>query len=220
MGFFGAGTLQIRDPGDGTLALVTPWGTWRFVEVAPLYFRQVDAPFSIVFREDGRGQITHLLTDYTPMFGFEKLNWYETSGFNMALLLVCVLIFLSMILVAAIGAIRKHRMSGDREPTPRGARMAQWVILGICILNLLFVLGSALWGNPKPVYGVSMIFQIVLGMGVLSAALTVAALVGTVLAWKNSYWSIAARVHYTLVTVTAVAFVWFLNYWNLLGWRF
>jgi hypothetical protein len=42
----------------------------------------------------------------------------------------------------------------------------------------------------------------------------------SVLAWKNSYWGIAARVHYTLVTVAAVAFVWFLNYWNLLGWRF
>jgi hypothetical protein len=26
--------------------------------------------------------------------------------------------------------------------------------------------------------------------------------------------------HYTLVTVAAVAFVWFLNFWNLLGWRF
>jgi hypothetical protein len=36
----------------------------------------------------------------------------------------------------------------------------------------------------------------------------------------NSYWGIGARVHYTLVTVAAVAFVWFLNYWNLLGWRF
>jgi hypothetical protein len=37
---------------------------------------------------------------------------------------------------------------------------------------------------------------------------------------KNNYWGIATRVHYTLVTVAAVAFVWFLNYWNLLGWRF
>ena len=31
---------------------------------------------------------------------------------------------------------------------------------------------------------------------------------------------IAGRAYYTLVTVTAVAFVWFMNYWNLLGWRF
>jgi hypothetical protein len=42
----------------------------------------------------------------------------------------------------------------------------------------------------------------------------------TVLAWKDSYWSFAGRAYYTLVTVAALAFVWFLNYWNLLGWRF
>ena len=50
--------------------------------------------------------------------------------------------------------------------------------------------------------------------------LTVAALVYTVLAWKDRLWGLTGRVHYTLVTVAAVAFVWFLNYWNLLGWRF
>ena len=74
--------------------------------------------------------------------------------------------------------------------------------------------------NPVPLFGVSMICKIVLGLDVLTAVLTVGALVYSVVAWKNSYWGIAARVHYMLVTVAAVAFVWFLNYWNLLGWRF
>ena len=133
----------------------------------------------------------------------------------MALALGCVLMFLSMILVASIRFIRNRR-----NPAPRGARMAQWIILGISVLNLLFLVGTALWGNPFPLFGVSMIYKIVLGLGVLSAALTVGALVYTALAWKNNYWGIAARVYYTLVTVAAVAFVWFLNYWNLLGWRY
>jgi hypothetical protein len=62
--------------------------------------------------------------------------------------------------------------------------------------------------------------QIALGLGVLSALLTPAALVYTVLAWKDRYWGVAFRAYYTLVTVAAVAFVWFLNQWNLLGWRY
>jgi hypothetical protein len=70
------------------------------------------------------------------------------------------------------------------------------------------------------VLSLSLIAKLVLGLGVLSAALTVGALVYTVLAWKNSYWGIAGRMYYTLVTVAAVAFVWLLNNWNLLGWRF
>jgi hypothetical protein len=119
-----------------------------------------------------------------------------------------------------IRAIRDRRQSGERKPAPRGARIAEWIILGICILNLLFVVGSMLWNNPRPSFGISMNFQLVLGLGVLAAVLTIGALVYTVLAWKDNYWSLAGRTYYTLVTVAALAFVWFLNYWNLLGWRY
>src|SRR5215207_6587548 len=213
-------TVEISDSGDGTLLFTNPWGEWRFVEVEPLYFRQVDGPFNTVFREDDQGRITRMFTDYTPMFAFEKLKWYETPAFNMALALSCVFIFLSMIPVVLIRLIRNRRPSGDRKPPPRGARVAYWIIVGICVLNLLFVIGTVLWFNPVPVFGVSIIYRIVLGVGVLAAVLTVGALLNSVLAWKRGYWGIAARVHYTLVTVAAVAFVWFLNYWNLLGWRF
>ena len=38
----------------------------------------------------------------------------------------------------------------------------------------------------------------------------------TVRAWMRHYWGVAARVHYTLVVLAGLAFVWFLYYWNLL----
>ena len=217
---FGMSTAKISDSGDGTLLFTNPWGEWRFVEVKPLYFRQVDGPFHILFREDEQGRITRMFTDYTPMLAFEKLAWYEAPGFNMALAAGCVLAFLSMIAVASIRFIRNRRLSGDRKPAPSGARVAYGIVVGLSALNLLFVVGTVLWGNPVPLFGVSLIYKIVLGLGVLSAVLTVGALIYSVLAWKRGYWGIAARVHYTLVTVAALAFVWFLNFWNLLGWRF
>jgi len=216
-----AGTVEIRDPGDGTLLLATPYGEWRFVEVEPLYFRQLDGPFGLAFREDDQGRITHMSTDLMPQFAFDKLNWYETPGFDMALLLVCVLAFLSMIPVVLIRALRNRRLHGDRKPAPRAARVAGWIILGISVLNLLFLVGLALWGMPpSPVHPLTLIAKIVLGLGVLSAVLTAGALVYAVLTWKNSYWGVAFRAYYTLATVAAVAFVWFLNQWNLLGWRY
>jgi CubicO group peptidase (beta-lactamase class C family) len=219
---FGMSTVKISDPGDGTLLFTNPWGKWRFVETKPLYFRQVDAPFHILFREDERGRTTYMFTDYTPMLAFQKLAWYETPLFNIALAASCVLMFVSMIVVAAIRFIRSRRQSGDRKPAPRGARVAYGIIVGICVLNLLFVVGTVVWGvaNINPLFGVSMIYKIVLGLGVLAAVLTVGALIYSVLAWKRGYWGISTRLHYTLVTVAAVAFVWFLNFWNLLGWRF
>jgi len=211
--------FEVSDPGDGTLL----FAKWRFVEVEPLYFRQVDGPFGIAFREDDRGRITHLFSDYMPNVAFEKLDWYETRGFHMALALGSVLIFLSMIPAGLIRLIRDFRRSDERKPTSRGARVAYWIILGISVLNLLFLVGIML-GQAELMQNVLLdppwIMKIALGLGVLAAVLTAGALVCTVLAWKNSYWGIASRLYYTLGTVAALAFVWFLNYWNLLGWRY
>ena len=63
--------------------------------------------------------------------------------------------------------------------------------------------------NPNPPITVPQLVAYALATGVY-----------TVLAWKDSYWGITGRLYYTLVTIASVAFVWFLNYWNLLGWRY
>jgi hypothetical protein len=217
------GAAEVSAPGDGTLLVPVAGVGYRFVEVAPLYFRQVDGPFNLVFREDDRGRITYLFTDLMPQYALVKLDWYEAPGFNMALALSCVLIFLSMIPVAVIRFLQNRRLGGEQRPAPRGARVASWIILGICLLNLLFLVGVALKFppvQPSELHSLSSITKIALGLGVVSAVLTVGALIYTALAWKNRYWGIAGRMYYTLVTFAAVAFVWFLNFWNWLGWRY
>ena len=211
--------IEISDPADGTLLYKDRGIEMRLVEVEPLYFRQPDSPFGVLFREDDRGRITHMFADVAPQYAYEKLKWYETASFNMALLLVCVLIYLSMLPVAVIRFIRNRRLSRDRNPA---SRIANWFIVGISVLNLLFVVGTMLMvsGLGFPRFGVTLTDKISLGLGVLSALLVVGALIYTALAWKHRYWGVAFRVYYTIVTLASVAFVWFLNQWNLLGWRF
>jgi hypothetical protein len=222
-GLFGAGyPAEISDPGDGALLLNLEGHEYRLVEVEPLYFRQVDGPFAVAFREDEQGRITHLFTDLIPQYAEVKLDWFETTGFNMALALGCIFIFLSVIPVGLIRFIQNRR-SRDLKPTPRGSRAAYWIILGISVLNLLFLAGmmrGIQQSTSNILLDLPLFMKMVLGLGVLSVVLTAGALAYTVLAWKNSYWGIAGRVYYTLVTIAAVAFVWFMNYWNLLGWRY
>jgi CubicO group peptidase (beta-lactamase class C family) len=206
--------IDIKNPGDGTLLVVTPWLQFNAVEESPLYFRQLNGPMHIAFREDDQGRIAYLFTDFIPQFDFEKAQWYETVNFNMPLLLASLLLSFSVLPVAMIRAIRNRH-----QTTPRWVRVATSLIVGISILNLLFVAGNVIWGEQL-VFGVSLAYKVTLGLGVLSAVLTVGALVYTVLAWKNGYWSTVFRAYYTLVTIAAVAFIWFLNFWNLLGWRY
>jgi len=223
IGLLGGFTIEVTAPGDGTLLIPMEGLELRFVEVEPLYFQQVDGSFSLVFREDDRGNITHMFTDIQPQNGFVKLGWYEAPGFNMILVQICLLILLSMLPVGLTRAIRNRRVSTDRDTASRGSRAADSILFGICLLNLLFLVGLAIWFrpmHPSELHSLSLTVEIVMGLGVLAALLTPVALVYTVLAWKDRYWGSAYRVYYTLVTIAVVAFIWFLHYWNWLGWRY
>jgi CubicO group peptidase (beta-lactamase class C family) len=220
--FIGAYTVDVSNPGDGTLLVNVQGVGERFVEVSPLRFRELDGPFLLVFGEDAQGRITSLATDLEPQYAALRLEWYETAGFNMILLLALVLAFLSAVLVAAVRPIWRRLRRVDRPTAPsRAARTASRVILAISLLNLGVVAGTFAWVmQPSELHPPTLGYEVVLGMGVLSAVLTVGAVVLTVLSWKDRYGGLALRVHHSLVTVAAVAFVWFLNNWNMLGWRY
>ncbi|HNS62743.1 MAG TPA: serine hydrolase domain-containing protein [Anaerolineales bacterium] len=212
-------TINVNNPGDGTLLLESPFGNWSIVEEEPLYFRFVDSAYHVAFREDEQGRIVYLFTDLTPMMSFEKVPWYETLGFNMPLLMISLLMFLSMLIVTLVRFIRDRRLVANPQPFSPSARTASRLIVGVSLLNLLFIVGNVMWGE-QIVFGIPFAYKVVLGLGVLSALLTIGAVIYCVLAWKDRYWGAAYRIFYTLVTLAAVAFVWFLNQWNLLGWRY
>ena len=93
--------------------------------------------------------------------------------------------------------------------------------MAISLLNLVFLCGMLFgYHPPTELHDVALPIKLLLTTTVMSALLTAAALIYIVLAWKNRYWGIAFRAYYTLITAAALAFVWFLNQWNLLGWQF
>lgn len=210
-------TVEVNNPGDGTLFLHTPYGDWHIVEESPLYFRQVDGPYHFVFRENEQGRVAYLFTDYTPMLGFEKMQWYETLDFNLPVLLGSLLVFLSALSMAFIRAMLKRY--GKLSPQPSSADLAYRLMVGVSLVNILFVFGNMVWGEQL-FFGIPPAYKLVLALGVLSAVLTVGAVTYCMLAWKDRFWSVAFRLYYTLVTAAAGAFIWFLNFWNLLGWRY
>ena len=215
---FGAFTYAVSAPGDGTLIVSLEGFELRFVEVEPLYFRQIDGSSSLVFFEDDRGRITRFYTDFAPQYSAKRAPWYELRSFNMPLVIISVLLFISMLITAPVQAVINRRRGAHLRPA---ARTARWILVAISLLNLVFLCGMLFgYHPPTELHGVAPSINLLLTTTVMSALLTAAALVYIVLAWKNRYWGIALRVYYTLVTAAALAFVWFLNQWNLLGWQF
>jgi hypothetical protein len=193
----------------------------RYTEVEPLLFRSLDGTDYLYFREDSRGQITH-------MFGrigeepatFEKVLWYEQDTVQLGLIVLLLLGFLSALAWPVTALVR--RLRGGQTLDPRLARLARWLAIVVGILNLLFVVGFAAvlmqglsGASPYPPSW----FIALLVIPIVTAVLSIALLVLAVLAWKNRYWSLVGRLHYSLVTLAALTFVWFVNYWNLLGFK-
>jgi hypothetical protein len=112
--------------------------------------------------------------------------------------------------------VRRHR--GRRKP-PRAARLAGALACGTAVLNagLLawFLLSLVGFGETYvwPTQSVSAITYLWL----LSVPLTLGLVVLAALAWWNRYWGLVGRMHYALVALASVLFVWILVNWNLIG---
>ena len=59
-----------------------------------------------------------------------------------------------------------------------------------------------------------------LKLTVIELILAVALIVMLIFAWKKSYWTLIARLHYSAATAAVIFMLWWLNYWNLLGYSF
>ncbi len=94
--------------------------------------------------------------------------------------------------------------------------------LALSGLNVLFLVGFAVWyfGFYDLPYDVPAGLVAWFIIPIVTTLLAVASVICTLLAWRERTWSLPGRLHYTLVTLGALAFVGWLTYWNLLGFRF
>ena len=87
------------------------------------------------------------------------------------------------------------------------------------MLNLTF-LGPLAASNPMAIgFGYPLALRLGMLLPLLSMVPALAALIYAVLAWRDRLWSLAMRVHFTLVALAIPIFLWQLRYWHLLGWR-
>jgi CubicO group peptidase (beta-lactamase class C family) len=185
----------------------------QWVEVAPLLFRQVDSQETVAFRADDQGQITYMFRGNLPIVGYRKLAWYEPIALQYGLLAGCVVLFLSTLVVWPIGWLVVGRKGA---PRPRLAVLARSLAWGISALYLLFLVLFVVGISDL---SITPLAKAALAVALVATALTAGMVTCAGLAWQRRYWNVVGRAHYTLVTLGALAFIWFLNYWNLLGFR-
>jgi CubicO group peptidase (beta-lactamase class C family) len=212
--------ITIVPAGDGALLVSSAWyGEIRFVPVEPMVFAQEGDPQSIlIFQADGSGEIRRVFIQDDPTTVLEKLPWYGDFSLHYAILIVAVLLFVSVLGLAfarwILGLIRKP-VNAEPRPAVIGRRVFSLLsLIGIFFpVGFIFAFGGIAYGDLT-------LLTAVLALPVILIALMLVAAGFLIRAWKETYWRIVERIYFTVVLAASAAYLWSLNYWNLIGWKY
>jgi hypothetical protein len=127
----------------------------------------------------------------------------------------------SFVIAVVVNSLVEGSWVAAGGSTARLSSLARCALIVVAILAILFDRSlDRIFDLREIATGDVAMLKALLIIPMLLTVLTVGPVVFTGLAWTQGYWYVGERTHYTLVTLGAVVYVWFLNYWNLLGWRF
>jgi len=214
-GLLQAASITSTDDGGLVARNLGTFGTTHWVPVEPLVYREVTSQDLLVFHEDGDGRIVRALLGSQPIVAFERLAWYESTGFHVGLVAVSVAAFLS----AVVGWPLTRRWRRGGTTLSRAARPTAW---GASAAFLAFLGGLAVvLRDPMEIaFGVPPLLRVVLAIGLVGSVLTLVGLYLAVRTWVRGEGTFVGRLHHSVVVAAGAAFVWFLDAWNLLGFRY
>jgi CubicO group peptidase (beta-lactamase class C family) len=223
--------IEVHDRGDGHIQVdmgdKSGYGKVDLVETAPWRFEQTNGEGigQVVFHVDADGEVSQMLLGNLPIFAYTKMAWYETLMFNLILLGLAGLVFVSALLFWP-GHWLWRRVRGKRQVTgdtlqaakparhSSGASLVFWIALIGCalyvvtLLLLILSLGADIYGRPESLDAVFVMVWIALGLAVLTV-------LGVGVAWVRRYWSPLQRVHESVLALAMVAVGWQFIFWNI-----
>ncbi len=205
---------RVSTLGDGRLSVqFSPDGAGQeLVEVEPLHYRTTDGRIDFIFQQDAQGRPVGFASG---AYVTEKVAWYDTSRAHQMLLVFFLIAFLAATIAGIILSIRR----------PATGRLGRW---SVRLLILTAALNAAFLVILAVVLGVSDVdFSLGLPawLAVVSAGPILTGLLAVALAalwsvhWRRQTIPRRALALYAAFVLTALAFIPWLNYWNLVGFR-
>ncbi|MEJ2711411.1 MAG: serine hydrolase [Anaerolineales bacterium] len=197
---------------DGSLQV---WGR-RYAPVTPAVFQDPASGDTIAFEVGPNGKANFLFQARTA---HRRMDWLETPGVQMGLLGFAVLVFLSgaarLVFQILKGSAARNKLSLWLSGLVSSLSLV--FLVALVVLLLPVATGGDIWQfSFEPSFGL----RFVLALPVLITFLAALLLVETSMAWWKGRQSRLARLYHTFVLFGVAALLFFLDTWNLLGWRF
>jgi len=190
----------------------------RWVEIEPLLFLEHGGHRRLAFRENGKGEITHVFPGFMVGISGEKIGFFDSMAW---FVLIVSLAVAGAIGTAISGWLRRNASVEQTRAETLAGRMMTWLALVWLLFFVLFSLAmvqllSGAFFEPFP----APLMYVSLWVLVIAAILTALAVPGLYPVWRDGSWPVWRRLRHTLVLVILVATVLTLNDWNVLGFRY
>jgi hypothetical protein len=193
-------------------------GGAQLVETEPGLLVEVGHPDVKLVMKEENGRM--IISTPWPQ-AYIKARWYEKVSLHRFILIGGMLLFLAAmfnwIKTFFVGMFKRE----SRPLLPHLARLAGG-LFGLSYLVFVFML-VMLISKVDPAFGVpSMTFGMPSWFGTMMAVPIITAIFGLVMAtfavfaWTKRYWTVGARISYTILSVWGLAVIWSLHFWNLL----
>ncbi|ACL76982.1 serine hydrolase [Ruminiclostridium cellulolyticum] len=223
--FSNDGEMKILNSKEGALFMHStsfegnPIAT-KLIQTGDLILKRQDDNSDIVFQKDKQGNTAYAFNN-EPQKTFEKIHWYETRDFNFITLTACMLIFIFNIIGITFSFFR--RKNKKKESSLTKLELASNATLwSVCMLNVISMIAFVLLlmtATYEIQYGLPLVGYISISGLLLGAVLSIGIIVFCVLLWVKRQKTLSSRIIYTISAISCSVFIWFLNYWNLLGFK-
>jgi hypothetical protein len=210
--------LNLSLDAKGNLVASAGSQTIQLVEVEPGLMRdRNDANVEFVLHTDEYGQAYLLTPEPTPWI---KAPWYGTASFHGLLIRFGLLLFVVTLIGWTIAAVIRLR---KRQSSPLLSCLARYTGALFAVIMIVIIAGWISLFNSDPVFGAPVIafglpplFYALYGLANILVGLGVLMLIFAALGWSHRFWNLAAQLHYSLLSLSALSLLWVLWYWNLL----
>lgn len=186
----------------------------QWEEIKPLLFRRADQERYMAFQGNEAGEIISLTSGSGYHGSFVKIPWYESSRIQLYLLIFYMAVFLTVITIHFLQLIKRRRN-----------------VLQISgFLSLLFLTGTIgtlytlffkrVAGFPAFAFGVSLPAEIMLTLLLLASILSMIFFILLIKSWSANKMTLGQKISYSMVMITFAGMILWLNYWNLLGYKY
>ena len=194
----------------------------RLIQVEPLLFQSIDDDYYMAFREDEAANVTHVFTDGTS--SLEKINWYEEIWFNTVLFftLITIFIFSHLLYFGYVFVNRREKKKTKNHSLLKCSAFVSGIYL---IYYVLFV--SLFYFGLEPAereigmaYGMPWYFNILQIIPFIGIIVTVFLIWGVLKALKIYNEAKLGIIYSAIIIIASLLNIWFMYYWQLLGWKF